>query len=71
MMKLLEFAAMTTTLAGYYMVTHGMIEVGATVALFSNIAWIYFGHEMKNGGFGLMALNSVFVLINLDMLGVL
>lgn len=70
-MKYLEFAGMLTTLLGYYMVTHGMVEIGATVAMFSNIVWMYFGHEMKDGGAGLMLLNGVFLVINLDILGVI
>ena len=71
LMRTVEFMAMLTTLAGYYMVTHGMVELGATVALFSNIMWVYFAHEMEKGGFGLLFLNSIFILINLGMLGVL
>jgi len=70
-MRFIEFFALVTTLIGYYMVTHGMIEAGAIVALVSNFLWIYYGHELENAGFGLMFLNAVFILVNFSILGVL
>ena len=56
------------TLAGYWMITHGVIEWGAIVALLSNVLWVYYGHEKDSPS--IMTVNLVFAMININILGV-
>lgn len=64
---IIEAVLSVLTLAGYWMVTHGLVESGAAVALLSNILWVYYGHEKNSPS--IMIVNLVFAMINIQILG--
>ena len=64
---IIEFFLSISTLGGYWMVTHNMIQVGAFTGLISNIGWIYYGHEKESAS--IMIVNAVFAAINISIIG--
>ena len=54
------------TLSGYWMLTHGVVEVGAAVSLVSNIAWLFYATDKNSISIGIV--NAVFAMINISIL---
>lgn len=67
-MKIVEIIATVTTLIGLYFISEGM-AIGFVISMFSNLAWIFYGHEEKQTG--ILIVNAIIMFINLNGLGVL
>ena len=68
MLKIAEIIATAFTLIGLYFVSEGQ-ALGFTLGLIGNIAWIYYGHEKNETG--ILVVNAVIMLINLNGLNVI
>ena len=66
-LKMIELLATIGTLIGYFLITKDIYILGLTIGLFSNIIWLYIGHERNM--LGLMITNFFFIIINLNGLG--
>ena len=67
MNRFLEGIAVAMTLIGFWFISEGM-AIGFTISLFSNLVWIFWGHRINAKG--IMLVNSVFIFLNLNGLGV-
>lgn len=63
-----EYLATFLTLIGFYMISEAMIA-GFAISLISNILWIVWANH-KNAA-GIMAVNLVLLIINLNGLGII
>jgi hypothetical protein len=66
--KFIEGVAVSMTLTGFWFISEGQ-QLGFIISLFSNLVWIYWGHKLNSTG--IMFLNTIFIFINLNGLGVL
>ena len=66
--KFIEGVAVAMTLVGFYFISEGQ-DIGFIISLLSNLVWIYWGHMVN--GIGIMVVNSVFIFLNLNGLGVI
>lgn len=66
MLKIIELAATVGTLVGLYFISEGH-AFGFAISMFSNMSWIYWGHE-KNAG-GIIIVNAIMIFLNLNGLG--
>lgn len=64
---IIEASLSILTLTGYWLVTHGMIELGAGISLLSNIAWLFYANDKNSISIGIV--NAVFAMINITILG--
>jgi hypothetical protein len=65
--KITEAILSVLTLAGYFMVTHGVVYFGAWTALVSNVLWVFYGNQKNSPS--IMIVNLVFAMININLLG--
>ena len=67
MTYIIESILSILTLDGYWLVTHGSMELGAGVSLISNICWLFYANEKNSISIGII--NAVFAMININILG--
>lgn len=66
-----EILAVSGTLYGLFLISNNDIILGFTISAIANILWIWHGHDIPEGGKGIIFVNTALFFIALNGMGVI